>query len=251
MSSFGINIEHWTAWAPGLETDVQWQEWAEGKRNLGESGKPDLSAFPPMLRRRLSQSGKSAVHTVLCLPEDVQNMPAVFCSQYGEVSRSTKLLSAIARNEPLSPTDFSLSVHNAVAGVYSIGCNQTGNITALSAGPGGITLAILEAKSILETSDSRHVLCVIYDTPLPQPYPTAMNACSFAYAIALVLSSDDSASEQFLITLQQNKRDDERKDDQGQFTPEVFLRFLLDKKMKSINLLSGNTVWNYTRPALD
>jgi hypothetical protein len=259
MSSFEFCIDNWCAWAPGIETLSDWQEWAKGEREIGEPGKPNLSAFPAMLRRRLSIPGKTAVHAALALddaseplnadnsPKQAQDIPAIFCSQYGEVARSSKLLKSLANSEALSPTDFSLSVHNAVAGVYSIGCSQKQNITSISAGPAGFVSAILEAVAILSNSEHHQVLCVIYDSPLPEPYPQSMNECHFPYAIAMLLGHAHK-EEQVRASL---LGDDERDRSQPEQFPAVgLLRFLADRQTTSIDVETGNALWRYERLGL-
>ena len=52
--------------------------------------------------------------------EDQPPMPLVYASRHGETTRNFALLSDTAEQQPLSPTQFSLSVHNAIIGLWSI-----------------------------------------------------------------------------------------------------------------------------------
>jgi hypothetical protein len=73
-----------------------------------------------MLRRRAGFLSKMALEVAYqCLGEQI-DVPTVFCSRHGEAARSVDLLLDLAKGEPLSPTSFGLSVHNATGGLFSI-----------------------------------------------------------------------------------------------------------------------------------
>ena len=59
------------------------------------------------------------------------------------------------KGEEVSPTAFSLSVHNAIAGLFSIayGCHQ--EITVIAPGQDGIAPAFIEALGLLQEHHSR------------------------------------------------------------------------------------------------
>jgi hypothetical protein len=64
------------------------------------------------------------------------DVPLVFASRHGDVARSMDLLGALVSDQPLSPTGFGLSVHNAIAALYSIARGHRGNLWHwLPAGP--------------------------------------------------------------------------------------------------------------------
>ena len=251
-SSFDLEIAYWNAWAPGMETKNLWSSWEKGERPIADQPSTiDLSEFPAMLRRRLSPTGKTAVHCLLkvheAMPDLESDIPVVFCSHYGEVARSSKLLTSLAEGAPLSPTDFSLSVHNAVAGVYSIGCAQKGNITSISAGEGGLTMALLEARAMLFGSNSQRALCILYDAPLPEPYPRSMNKVGFPFALAMLLSEvasgEQSTGDSLRISLQAKHINLRSKE----FPPTAFIRFLLNKHQTRLELTAGASTWLYER----
>ena len=64
------------------------------------------------------------------LAEGLEDLPLVFISRHGETPRTLDILSDLASEQPLSPTQFSLSVHNAVIGLWSILRNETSEMTA-------------------------------------------------------------------------------------------------------------------------
>jgi hypothetical protein len=93
-------------------------------------------------------------------------VPTVFCSRHGECMRSVELLADLADGQPLSPASFSLSVHNAAAGLFSIARQDQASHAALAAGHAGIEHAVIEACGLL-ADGAREVLLVAYDGVLP------------------------------------------------------------------------------------
>ena len=80
------------------------------------------------------------------------------------------LLRSIAREETLSPTAFSLAVHNAAAGLLGqIRGDRTGH-TALAAGRDTLFAGLIEAYARLTTDAERPVAVVFGDLPLPKIY---------------------------------------------------------------------------------
>lgn len=160
-----------------------WKAW----HFIQDNNQPDVSMIPAMLRRRLSPMGRAAFSVMMPLVETFGAMPLVYISRHGEVGRTLGLLENLATGEPLSPTAFSLSVHNATAGLFSIHTGMTKNIHAIAAGPRELVAALLEALGLC-TPQEPQVLCVFCDEPLPDIYQTFVNQPRAAYALALVLS---------------------------------------------------------------
>ena len=80
-----------------------------------------------------------------CSQAETAGVPLVFASRHGDVQRSFELLEQMARDEPMSPTHFGLSTHNAVIAQYSIARGLTGNYLATAAGVVGGGAAIMTA----------------------------------------------------------------------------------------------------------
>jgi hypothetical protein len=159
-----------------------WQSWS-----AASTQQPDSSHIPPMLRRRLSPLGRAAFSVIEPLVQEHGAMPLVYVSRHGECSRTLSLLQDLARGELISPTAFGLSVHNAVAGLYSIHRGLTGSITALSAGCHNLLAGLLEALGIARATNSK-VLCVFCDEPPPEIFHAHVDQPSSAFALALVIS---------------------------------------------------------------
>jgi len=191
-----ICIESWAAIAPGLETKEDWERWLQQSSSLPEGfSKQAFKPIPPMLRRRLSTLGRCAVSSALMILDKEESIPSIFSSKYGDTGISLSLLAEMGRGDAMSPTDFSLAVHNAVGGLFSIVRKDTSKLTSICATEGLVVNSLLEAVGQLQ--DEERVLCVIYDIPLPELYQHYCASDAFPYAIAMILNK--TAVEQFNI----------------------------------------------------
>ena len=84
--------------------------------------KPEISLLPMMFRRRLSPLGKAAFSTFEDLSQKtaLSGVPAVFVSRFAEMKMSLEMIQAMQEDQLVSPAKFSISVHNSLAGQFSI-----------------------------------------------------------------------------------------------------------------------------------
>ena len=164
-----FSIAAHAAWAPGLETEAAWLAWANSNFPIRGTAEPRVSAMPAMLRRRAGAVGKMALEVAYRCLDGRAGVPTVFCSRHGECTRSVELLQDLVQELPLSPTAFSLSVHNATAGLLSIARHDQVNHSALSAGDSGVEHALIEACGLL-ADGAPEVLLVVYDSLLPDVF---------------------------------------------------------------------------------
>ncbi len=186
MSSLSFTLVRWAAWAPGLTTHEAWVDWAQKPWAPRGTDAPALDDVPAMTRRRIERLGRVAYRVAAECEADERGVPAVFSSRHGDSARSVDLLTALAREEALSPTSFGLSVHNAVAGQYSIARKDVANFTSLSAGRWSAEAAFVEAAGLL-AEGSPQVLVVVYDASLPPLYTPFGDEpdADFAWAVML------------------------------------------------------------------
>lgn len=170
MMALTFSILDWKAWTPAQGTQ------------------PDVSVIPAMLRRRLSPIGRAALSVIMPLAQSYGAMPLVYVSRHGDLHRTLGLLEDLATGEPLSPTAFSLSVHNATAGLFSIQQGLTNNITAISGGAHELVPGLLESLGLC-TAQAPQVLCVFCDEPVPEVYQLQVDQPAQPYALALVLGT--------------------------------------------------------------
>lgn len=184
-----FRVESWAAVAPGLESPASWQQWLQQPELLPSAfDGVALPQIPAMQRRRFTMLGKGAMRAVLNALDGQSGLPAVFASRHGDTHQTLSLLETLARHEPLSPAAFSLSVHNAIAGLYSIACKDTSALSSIAACQGLLVNTLFEALPLL--AEHERVLCVLYDAPLPELYRHSVAGDDFPWAVACVLSRD-------------------------------------------------------------
>ena len=185
-------LEDWSAFAPGLERKEEWLAWARSPWLPCGEAMPSLMELPPMQRRRVERLGRMALQVAYrCLPEHGDGTPMVFASRHGDLARTFEMLSTMAWDQPLSPTQFSLSTHNAITAQYSIARRVRGNYLSVSAGPETIEAAMTEAFALLRDG-AAEVLVVVYDEPIPPAYGIFDDEpqAPFAWAARLSLAGE-------------------------------------------------------------
>jgi hypothetical protein len=205
-----------------------------------------------MLRRRLSSLGKMALAVAAPLARANPGIASVFCSQHGELERTVQLLTEVAGQQPLSPTQFSLSVHNAIGGLLSMATKDPSPMTALACEDGEVSAALLEAALIAREQDNRQALCVIYDEPLPSPYPRDDMPPARPYALALVIYvGDNPAPGACPLELQVLSPDTAQGAllAKGGDEPEALqlVRLLLLQKQQQLTLASARHTWRWCK----
>ena len=186
FSEVSFSIVSHAAWAPGVETEEAWRAWANANAAIrGVDGAP-VNAMPPMLRRRAGFLGKMALEVAYqCLGRRI-DLPTVFSSRHGDAARSVALLLDLAKDVPLSPTSFGMSVHNATGGLFSIARGDHASHVALAAGQSSVEHAVIEACGMLAEGEPE-VLLVVYDCPLPTPYRAFHDCDEQPYAWAWLM----------------------------------------------------------------
>lgn len=124
MVSFSLFIEDWRGWLPE-------EAMATVKPNRLISAQLS-SELPAMLRRRLDDTGR-ATCDILRELDPQANAPLVHASRHGDTTHTLAMLESLQRGDPISPTRFSMSVHNAILGVHSIAQSHHRPLQALGA----------------------------------------------------------------------------------------------------------------------
>ena len=183
-----FSVQQWSAWAPGLTGEAQWRAWFDTPHTPRDNDvPPPVDFLPPMQRRRLSRLARQVFHCAWPLAQAHAPTPLVFLSRHGETPRGYELLETLARDEPLSPTSFSLSVHNAIVGLWSILRQETEEHVSLSA-DADLGIAFLEAGALLQEG-APAVLLIIAEETQPEAYRYWANDVPFPYAVALRLQA--------------------------------------------------------------
>lgn len=105
----------------------------------------------PQLRRRLTPLGQKsliAMTSMIATLEDT-SIPWIVSSRHGDASRRVHLLDLLIKDEYLSPTEFSMSVHNAIIAMHSIFSNNKETHYALAGGEDTFQMGFLESIAFL------------------------------------------------------------------------------------------------------
>ncbi|TDQ57686.1 beta-ketoacyl synthase-like protein [Mesocricetibacter intestinalis] len=176
-----ISPEDWKAGpAHWIRAAEQWQDFS-----------PCLDFLAPLKRRRLSQPARLFFAAAWPLSEQLQNIPVVYASLNGEINRNFALWLSLLREGDISPTSFSLSVHNALIGQWSELRGVRQEMTALTARRDSFESAITEACLLLNEGH-RRVLTVIAESPLSPLYNVkGAERQPFSYALAMLIEGGE------------------------------------------------------------
>ncbi len=182
-----------------MQLDFIITQWAVWPPLPPEQNSPNqwLANVPPMLKRRLTPLAKTVFCAVSQCIDTHRIVPMVFNSSHGELAKSLAMMEMLEAGEEISPTAFSLSVHNAIAGLFSMAWKNKLQCTVLSPGEEGMAPAFIEGLGLLQEGAER-VLLVFYDEPLPAFYPSSPYRLSSDTSCALALMIAKSGSGQAL-----------------------------------------------------
>ncbi len=184
----------WHAMAPGHSSVEQWQHWAQTAPQFDVSqplAKPQF--LPMMTARRLSSGSRAAVECGLALLARQTVDAVIFTSRHGELERNLRILTALADEQALSPTDFAMSVHNSAVGSLTIAARQPLVSTSIAAGVDSFQQGLIEVAA-LHQAGYHNVLLVDFDGAVPDYYhPWLPETAGFnlPYAVALLLRAGD------------------------------------------------------------
>ncbi len=162
-----FTLEKWHVWQDGgypLSPG-----WPQGGALPANGGSADVAFLPMMQRRRLSPLAKAAIAVAWACHPAGGGLPSVFYSSHGESHGYFDMLNELAEAQDMSPSRFSLSVHNAIAGLYALYSGSRSPYVALAGGGEGVFAAFLEAAGLIAEGAGR-VLVVGYEQPLPEVY---------------------------------------------------------------------------------
>lgn len=203
-----FDISKCVAWAPGLESEQDWQLWQQGEKTLAnELTLPQLTSIPGMQRRRLSPFAKVALHCALEASGEYQsNIPCVFSSRHGDLHRTTKLIENIALSQDLSPTQFGLSVHNAAAGLFSIFTGNRAPLSAISGGQSSFMQGLLDCVAKLQANNLSKILYVYCDLSVPECYrPYVDDDTSLGIGLLIESSKNEENTYSLAYDAEKNK----------------------------------------------
>lgn len=242
-------VRRWQAWAAdrdgrALESPEQWRAWSRHPVPLGNEGQPEVPFLQASVRRRATRLTRLMLRVAFdCTCEEERpTLRSVFASRHGAIHVAVKIVASIARGEAVSPLQFSHSVHNAQAGLFSIATGNREASSSVSARDDTFGHGFLEAVLQLQRTPAAPVLLVVGDEPVPRPLARLVEEPETAYAVALLLARDGEGTR---LDFGIDAAHAPRKDPGWQDALE-FVRFLACEAPE-LSLESGRRRWHWRR----
>lgn len=199
-----IAVERWCAWEVRDGLAPLCSRYVQGEISREVIEKPDLDSVPVMQRRRLGSLARTVFHVLDQCADKRKDEPVIFSSYMGEIQRTQGILNSIAADEAVSPASFSLSVHNAIGGQWSVIHKVKAPILALAPPSNSPIPALLEAAGILQEGIYSAVNVVYYEEDYPAFYAPFFESPSAPSALALRITSaaNTSVTEAMQFSLQ-------------------------------------------------
>jgi hypothetical protein len=190
-----------SVWGPALEGWAASQPVLSGNADYVpvESPAPPPAILPPNERRRIGPVARLAL-AVAAEATAMSGLPpsglrSVFASGNGDGVVLGNILTDLTRpGDParlVSPTQFHNSVHNAVAGYWSIATASQQPLTSLACHDFTFAAGLLTAMAEVATQAEPVLLCV-YDHPMPAPLDAKRHLVA-SFGVGLVLVPADGA----------------------------------------------------------
>jgi len=190
----GLDVLGLSVQAPGLAGWEQALPILRGEQRLDPDATLALPA-PALLAANERRRAGLPVRLALAVCEAATRMaglvpgeaPCVFGSSNGDGAVVHELLETLAGPDPaLSPTRFHNSVHNAVAGYWSIATGSRAPVTCLGCHDATVAASLLKAAAEAVATGGPVLLC-LYDAPM-QPPLGALRVTTIGFACALLLT---------------------------------------------------------------
>ena len=221
MTNGETYIVRLSAWAPGIESPGEWDEWVKGNWEVCAGAKgPELLFADSMFRRRLSRISKMTVQVVHGLMPIGDDAKIFFLSFRGELSRQLQINRTFIEDKALSPAAFSLSVFNAPVALATMALGLKGGYSALYPGKDSFTTGIEAAEAALHSGAAGDLVFVYADEEAPPEYGRFSGECPVPAAFGIVLSRVPQPDS---VPLSLLKKDG----DETMSTPLAFLKRLL------------------------
>jgi len=187
MNKSEIYISRFSAWAPGIENESEWKEWAQGKRDiLSVTDSPEILYTDSKFRRRLSQISKMTVQVVHDLLPVNDDTKIIFLSFRGELSRQFKVNKMIIEDNSILPAAFSLSVFNAPVALASMAFGLKGGYSAIY--PNSFDTGLSLAQASFECDGAEQLLFIYADEKVPDEYKDIYAGTNLPLAFGFVLT---------------------------------------------------------------
>lgn len=168
--------------------------WPAAELGLEVPSNEALDFIDAAMRRRLSKLTKISLWLAHRAAAGASTLRMVYASRHGELERTTNLLGALAADEALSPTAFSMSVLNTAPGLMSILRGDPAPTIAVSAGAETLAYGLLEAALQYAADPACPVLFVYADEPVPSVYAATDDDVGHAHGLAVCFGGNGSVT---------------------------------------------------------
>lgn len=193
---FCFSLRHWCLWQSQAVDSSR--AWPGGQVLPYNDGRAEVGFLPMMLRRRLSPLARAACAVAWHARQAAGEMPCIFFSRHGESQYYFEMLENMAQGEAVSPARFSLSVHNAIGGLFGFQVQSFLPYVALAGGNEDLFGVFIEAAGQLQ--EAPEVMLVCYEQPLPELYRSYLPSPAMSWALAMVLARPDPSANQLTLT---------------------------------------------------
>lgn len=184
-----LNIKSLRAWSPAfhlLKSEFSGLDFAF---NFDE--RPVAQEIPPSATRRLSSLTRISVDLGLQICKTAKADHIVFSSRHGEIHNATELLRSIGREQILSPTIFSQSVHNTSIGVLSLLQKNHAATTALASGANSFVAGLVSCAMYLQENPNSPVAYIFADEKISEIFSQHLVEENIPYAIAMLVTGSN------------------------------------------------------------
>jgi hypothetical protein len=231
-----FTLQHWCLWQS--EEPPLGDRWPGGEVLPFNGGSADVGFLPMMQSRRLSPLARAASAVAWHCRQKNGDMPSVFFSSHGESQYYFEMLDGIVAHEDVSPSRFSLCVHNAIAGLSSFHSTSFQPYVSLSGGTEGLFAAFLEAAGML--LEVPKVLVVWYEQPLPDAYRAYLATSETTWALAMVLTRAGNSDHQLRLVRRPGKNLSTAED-----TAKSLVQAILENRRSSLCHLD-RSIWQWS-----
>ncbi|MCR5317700.1 MAG: beta-ketoacyl synthase chain length factor [Treponema sp.] len=160
-------------WAPGMQTEEDWKNFAQGKKDIEHTSEaPKLEFTTPLFRRRLGQLCRMTVQVVHDSIErfGLKDLPILFTSVYGEINREFTIDRSVITEGSVMPAAFSLSTFNAPIALATLQCGIKSGYEVVFPSKGNFSYALQAAEASVFGGKNDRILFVYGDELFPKEY---------------------------------------------------------------------------------
>ncbi|MBR4385745.1 MAG: beta-ketoacyl synthase chain length factor [Treponema sp.] len=188
-------------WAPGMQTEEDWKNFAQGKKEIERTQEaPKLEFTTPLFRRRLGQLCRMTVQVVHDSIErfGCKDLPILFTSVYGEINREFTIDRSVITEGAVMPAAFSLSTFNAPIALATLQCGIKSGYEVVFPSKGNFSYALQAAEASVFGGKKDKILFVYGDELFPPEYDSIQSVKevnipipNIPLAFAVLLSSKE------------------------------------------------------------